>query len=82
MVAQLTRGDLWMDPARTELLYRLEHQHADGTWGEMVEQRAHHSPAEHDPERSWAHGRIFRCLRCPAAVTLIPEEEVEPPPLR
>jgi hypothetical protein len=58
-----------------EILYRIEHRHHDGSWGEMVEDRAHHSPSDHDPERSWSLRRIFRCTSCEEAVTVIPGEE-------
>jgi hypothetical protein len=57
----------------TELLLR--HRHTDGSWGEMVEDRSHHDPADHDPERRWGLGRIFRCSSCPEAMTVTPGGE-------
>jgi hypothetical protein len=54
------------------MAYRIDHRHADGSWGEMVEDRTHHSPA--DPERSWANHRIFRCTSCDSQVTVVDEE--------
>jgi hypothetical protein len=41
----------------------------------MQEQSAHHDPAQHDPERDWSRGRIFRCTRCQEAVTITPSDE-------
>jgi hypothetical protein len=60
------------------MAYRIDHRHADGSWGEMVEDRTHHSPADHDPERSWANHRIFRCTSCDTSVTLVDEEGNQP----
>ena len=71
-----------MDQARLEFAYRIEHRHKDGSWGEMVEDRAHHDAADHDPERRWGLGRIFRCTSCDESVTLIPGEELTPPSQR
>ena len=42
-----------MDQARiVEMALRIEHRHGDGSWGELQEDRSHHSPSDHDPERS------------------------------
>ena len=71
-----------MNPASLEYIYRVEHRHKDGSWGEMVEDRSHHSPADHDPERGWGLRRIFRCTSCDEAVTLNPGEESSSPPDR
>jgi len=60
------------------MAYRIEHRHSDGSWGEMVEDRAPRSPAESDPERGWANHRIFRCTSCDTSVTLI-DEDGSPP---
>jgi hypothetical protein len=35
----------------------------------------HHDPVEHDPERSWGQGQIFRCESCDETIELIPNEE-------
>jgi hypothetical protein len=40
----------------------------------MVEDRSHHSPADHDPERGWRDGLRFRCTSCNESVTIRPEE--------
>jgi hypothetical protein len=61
-----------------EILYRIEHRHSDGRWGDMVEDRAHHDSAQHDPERGWNLRRIFRCTSCEESLTLIPGEEGGP----
>jgi hypothetical protein len=66
-----------MDQARImEMAYRIDHRHPDGSWGEMVEDRSHHSPADHDPERKWGAFRIFRCTSCEASVMVADEEGV------
>jgi len=59
-----------------EMAYRIDHRHADGSWGEMVEDRTHHSPADHDPERAWSRFRIFRCTSCDASVAIANESGV------
>jgi hypothetical protein len=42
----------------------VEHIHADGTSNPMVVEPEPEDPAELDPERSWAVGRIYRCAVC------------------
>jgi hypothetical protein len=70
-----------MDQVRLqEAQYRLEHHHSDGSWAPMEPQRAHHDAAEHDPERRWSVGRIFRCTRCDEAVTVVPDDQGLPEP--
>jgi hypothetical protein len=61
-----------------ELQYRIEHRHADGSWGEMVEE-PHHDAAAHDPERGWSARRAFRCTRCGELVTLARGEQPPAP---
>ena len=72
-----------MDQVRfVESMYRIEHRHRDGAWGEMreVESRPHHTAPDHDPERSWGIRRIFRCTSCDESVAIGPAEAggVEP----
>ena len=43
---------------------RLEHRHDDGSWSTLEPRPSHHDPAEHDPERDWANGRIYVCSSC------------------
>jgi hypothetical protein len=65
-----------MDYTRAaEVQYRIEHQHGDGSWAPMVEERSHHDSADHDPERSWGQRRLFRCTKCDESVLIGPEEE-------
>lgn len=45
-------------------LARLEHSHGGDEYHDMYEVSASHSPAESDPERDWARGRIYRCSVC------------------
>lgn len=62
-----------MDYTRSyELQYRIEHRHSDGSSSTMVEQRSHHDPADHDPERSWGVRRLFRCEGCDESVIIEP----------
>jgi hypothetical protein len=65
-----------MDQARiVEMALRIEHRHGDGSWGEFQEDRSHHSPSDHDPERLWGIRRIFRCTSCDDSVTIIEGDE-------
>ena len=67
-----------MDQLRfVETAYRIQHQHRDGTWAQFEEDPTPlpHGSAEHDPERSWLRGRIFRCKSCDEAVTIVPGDE-------
>ncbi len=51
---------------------RLQHRHADGSWVELTEDHEHANPADHDTERQWPTGRIFRCKSCPGAFSVTP----------
>ena len=42
----------------------VRHRHG-GHWAPMERE---HNPADHDAERDWAAGRIFRCRECDDAV--------------
>ncbi len=48
----------------SEALYRLQHRHSDGSWETLVPSPAHHDPAAHDPEKSWAEGDVYVCPSC------------------
>jgi hypothetical protein len=48
----------------TELTLRLEHRHADGSWGELEPRRSHHDAADHDPEQEWGSRTIYICRTC------------------
>ena len=62
-----------MDMSRLrEAEYQLTHRHQDGTWGQLVEAPFHHGATEHDPERRWPLGRLFRCQSCEEAVLILP----------
>jgi hypothetical protein len=50
----------------------IEHRHSDGTWGRMEPEPEPHDSAEHDPERRWQFGRIFRCKTCDEQVRIRP----------
>ena len=47
-----------------EMMLRLEHKHADGSWGSFEPQANAHDVAAGDPEREWAKGHIFKCKAC------------------
>ena len=54
-----------MDISRSrELEYRISHRHKDGAWGEMTDITAHHTIVDHDPERTWGEGRLYKCTSC------------------
>jgi hypothetical protein len=67
-----------VDRLHIELDLRMQHQHADGTWGTLKPIEPH-SPAELDSEREWANGRLYRCTSCDELVRVAPVDE-EPPP--
>jgi hypothetical protein len=46
------------------MLLRLEHRHSDGSWSSLEPRPNHHDPADHDPERAWATGRVYQCSAC------------------
>ncbi|HET7676582.1 MAG TPA: hypothetical protein VFK38_01865 [Candidatus Limnocylindrales bacterium] len=61
-----------MDTFRlAELQFRIEHRHGGGEWGEMRPRE--HGPADHDQERAWGKGRIFRCDQCHEEIRVVPE---------
>ena len=66
-------GTLMLPREDFMLPYELQHRHSDGSSHRM--ERAHHDPAQHDPERSWPLRQEFQCLDCDETVTLIPNEE-------
>ena len=69
-----------MNQQAFDLDYRIEHQHPDGSRGEMVEV-SQHDVASHDPERRWDVRRIFRCA-CGHTMIIAPDADgaVEPDP--
>jgi hypothetical protein len=54
-----------------EAQLRLEHRHADGTWGRL-EARPDHTATDHDPERDWEEGRVYACPTCDEMVRVGP----------
>jgi hypothetical protein len=50
------------------LSLHLEHRHSDGSWSEL--ERTHHDPADHDQERAWANGEVYRCKTCDEQVRI------------
>jgi hypothetical protein len=54
-----------MDLARVaDLNLSFQHRHDDGTMGTFAPGQSHHSPSDHDPERDWATGTIYKCMTC------------------
>jgi hypothetical protein len=47
-----------------ELGVKFGHRHDDGSWGTFEPTPEHHSSADHDPERDWANGTIYKCTTC------------------
>jgi hypothetical protein len=47
---------------------RLEHHHSDGSWSPM--EPIHQGQADHDAERGWLKGLIFRCKTCQEEVSV------------
>jgi hypothetical protein len=52
---------------------RLQHLHDDGTRSDM--RLVPPDAADHDQERSWLRGRIFRCTTCSDAVIVTNDED-------
>jgi hypothetical protein len=50
----------------------IEHRHSDGSWSRLSPFRGHHDAAEHDPEREWDTGTVYRCEACEEEVRLVP----------
>jgi hypothetical protein len=64
---------------QAEANLRLRHLHDDGTWGMLTPTPTHHDPADHDPERDWARGRIYACTTCDEQVMVSLGDEDDPP---
>jgi hypothetical protein len=54
---------------------RIQHGHGDDQWHDMVEVAPAHDSAEHDPERDWSSGRIFRCTTCADEIRVVGRDE-------
>jgi hypothetical protein len=64
-----------------EYKVRLRHRHDDGSMADFEPVVSHHSPSDHDPERDWANGTLYRCTRCDEEVLVSPVEEAGRPAL-
>lgn len=58
---------------------RVEHQHADGSWG-VLEPRDAHDPASSDPEREWARGHVYVCPCGEEVRVTVPGEDADEGP--
>ncbi len=56
---------------------RFEHSHGGDSWHAMEEVSAGHDTAEHDPERQWSKGRVFKCSTCEDSIRVVLPEEGE-----
>jgi hypothetical protein len=55
--------------------FQLEHRHSDGSWSQLERE---HDTAEHDPERSWLAGILFRCRTCDEQVRVTTARDPDP----
>ena len=62
-------------------LFRVEHQHSDGTWSTLrpVEHDPHDA-AEYDPERDWGRGHVYVCSSCQERVRVLGPRPDDPAP--
>jgi len=69
-----------MDLVRiADLGFSFQHQHEDGSWGRFEATGEHHDPSEHDPEREWGTGTVYRCTTCDEEIVVTrPDEPAEP----
>ena len=62
-------------------LFRVEHQHSDGTWSTLRPDAGDgHDAAGSDPEREWDRGHVFVCTSCQERVRVIgarPDASIE-----
>ena len=63
-----------MDISRIRVAeYRISHRHQDGAWGEM--RPVEHTSVDHDPERKWGRGRLFKCTSCDEWAVIKPADD-------
>ncbi|HEX7347945.1 MAG TPA: hypothetical protein VF253_14245 [Candidatus Limnocylindrales bacterium] len=59
-------------------LFRVEHQHNDGTWSTLEPaERDPHDSAEYDPERDWGRGHVYVCTSCQERVRVLGPRPVD-----
>jgi len=58
---------------RKTIQFRLRYRCWIGSCGlhDMSEVTSDHDASEHDPERQWARGRIFRCTTCEDEIRVV-----------
>jgi hypothetical protein len=64
-----------------EYAVRLRHRHDDGSVGEFEPVPAHHSPADHDPERAWGNETVYRCTTCDEELLVSATDDPARPPV-
>jgi hypothetical protein len=62
-----------------EVSLQLHHQHENGAWGAFEPTTPRHSPTDHDPEREWGHGTIYKCTTCDEEVLVSPLDDPRDP---
>jgi hypothetical protein len=62
-----------------EVSLQLHHRHEDGSWGTFEPAAPHHSPSDHDPEREWGSGTIYKCKTCDEEVLVSPAADPREP---
>jgi len=61
----------------SEYTFRIQHQHDDGSFGELRPSSEPHDPAALDPEREWSQGRLYRCTICDEEVRVVEARVVD-----
>ena len=59
----------------SEIMLRVQHRHADGTWATLEPQPEANDPAQVDPEQEWQRGHIYICRSCQEQVRVAVEEK-------
>ena len=68
-----------MDPRLAPMMLQFSHPHDDGSMGTFErEPPPHHDPAEHDPERLWGSGTLYRCTSCDEQILVDYRDELDP----
>jgi hypothetical protein len=57
---------------------QVKHRHSDGSWATLEAVEPHHGSDDHDPERGWLNGTIYRCPTCEEEVLVSREEDEAP----
>jgi hypothetical protein len=58
-----------------ELTLSFQHRHGDGSLGRFERVASDHDVADHDPERDWGKGTLYRCTTCDEEIVVAHEED-------